>query len=791
MLESLRERLQGALGSEYTVERELGGAGMSRVFVAEERALHRKTVIKVLPDELAEAVSVQRFRREIQLLAALQHPNIVQILRAGESPDTPFYIMAFVEGEPLRAVLARQGRLAIGDAARIMRDIASALAYAHAHRIVHRDIKPDNIILNNGAAVVTDFGIAKALGAATADAGSPERSPTITSLGVSVGTPAYMSPEQVVGERDLDGRSDIYSLGCVAYELLAGHPPFRSPQPARLAAQHLHEAPPNLSLERPDTAPALAALIAQCLEKNPDDRPATASEVLRRLDEMLSPVAVRSSRRPRVGTLAQLAIVLAIALTAIAGFLWSRRASGDASDRQIRSIAVLPLSVVAGDTASQWMADGTTDELTTALNGLAGVRVMPPSASASAVGKVGRDPRAIAKLLGATTLLEGSLRRTPQELRLTMRLLNGADGSLIWAQEFSRTLVSAADIFSVQSEIAQRVARALRVRLEPTPSASPNISLEAHDLYLRGRYFAARYTEEDLRRAIQLYDSATTLEPAYALALAAKAEAWSYLADTWVAPREAYPKSNVAVRQALKLDSTLAHAWAVLANISAIYYWNQTVVRAAARRAMAEDSTSSAAILAVASELMTTDLDSARALLKTGERTDNLNPLFPFWAAATDLALGKTEEGCQEARRGAELAPGTAQEWMIAECLIARHEYDSAAAHLRSPAATSTQIRALYARALALGGARAEALQELSALERERTRRYVSGVPMAAAYGILGDMDAAFRSLERAVNDRAAELAILPLRSMLTPLQSDPRYAKIMNRMTPLDPLKE
>ena len=790
MSEFVRDRLQTSLGTAYTLERELGGGGMSRVFVAEEHALHRKIVVKVLPDEIAETVSQERFRREIQLLGALQHPNIVPILRAGDAGDTPYYIMSFVEGASLRSALLERGRLGIAESVRILRDIASALAYAHARNIIHRDIKPENVLLNGGAAVVTDFGIAKALRNATASDRTGERTETITSIGLSVGTPAYMSPEQVLADPTLDHRSDIYSLGCLGYEILVGQPPFRALQMPQLLAQHVQAAPRDLTSVRPDVPASLNALLMQCLAKDPEARPQSAAEIVRRLDEMMSPLSTSDQRdrhRPRMAVLGGLA--LALALTVILAVRSHSSARATSTPAAAQTIAVLPLTSVGGDSSSQWMAEGTTEELTAALGKLSGVRVIPPTSASAAVAKVGRDPEAVARLLGVAALLEGSLRRTSRELRLTMRLLNGTDGAMIWSQEFSGPLVSTADIFDIQSEIARKVADALRVGLEPSAREPRlNVGLIPHDLYLRGRYFAARYTEADLRRAIQLYDSALALEPRYALALAANAEAWSYLADTWVAPREAYPRANAAVQEALSIDSTLAHAWGVLANIGAIYYWNHALAEQAVQRTRERDSTSSAALLAIASETMTTNLDSARALLETGERLDQLNPLFSFWASATDFALGRSDEGCREAARGAEMAPGTAQEWMIAECFIARRQYDSAAAHLRVPAQTSTQQRALYARALALAGRRAEARTELVALESERTRRYVSGATMAAAYGALGDFDAAFRSLERAVDDRAAELAILSLRPMLQALESDPRYRAALSRMRPLEP---
>ena len=553
----------------------------------------------------------------------------------------------------------------------------------------------------------------------------------------------------------------------------------------------MHESPPDLAVDRQDVPEVLRGLVMQCLAKSAADRP-TAADILSRLDDIMSPSAGGAGhgrRSVRSRPLMIVTGVVALMMISLGGVLALRHAM---RGPRVRSIALLPLSSVGADSASQWMADGATEELTMALARLSGVRVMPPTSATAAVARVGRDPQAVAKLLGVTAVLEGSMRRTARELRLTMRLVDAGDGSMIWSQEFSRALVSSADLFAVQSEIAGKIAEALRVGLEPTPrNASAVVSLAAHDLYLRGRYFAARYTETDLRRAIQLYDSAVVLEPRYAMALAAQGEAWSYLADTWLAPREAYPKANGAVQSALRIDSTLAHAWAVLANIAAIYYWNPDVVRNAASHAMAEDSTSSAAILAVASELMTSNLDSALALLAIGERRDPLNPLFPFWAAATDFAVGRNSEGCNEARRGAELAPGTAQEWMIAECLIALTRYDSAAAHLRAPATESPQLHALYARALALAGHRAEARAEVTALEREGAHRYVSGAAMAGAYAALGDHDAAFRALNRAVSDRAAELAILPLRRMLDPLRSDPRYQQVLDRMRPMAPAIE
>ncbi|HTL04976.1 MAG TPA: serine/threonine-protein kinase, partial [Gemmatimonadales bacterium] len=279
-MSQLAERLQASLGSQYRLERELGGGGMSRVFLAEETALGRKVVIKVLPPDLVAALSGDRFQREVRVAAGLQHPHIVPLLAAGVAGDVLYYTMPFVEGESLRARLARQGELPVAEATRLLREVTDALAYAHRQGIVHRDIKPDNILLSQGHAVVTDFGIAKALSAAGSSSG-------ITGTGVSIGTPSYMAPEQASGE-PVDQRADLYSLGAMGYEMLSGEPPFRGATAQALIAAQLTRSAPPLSEARPGIPTALAATIHRCLEKRQADRFQTAEELLAALDAAMT-----------------------------------------------------------------------------------------------------------------------------------------------------------------------------------------------------------------------------------------------------------------------------------------------------------------------------------------------------------------------------------------------------------------------------------------------------------------------------------------------------------------------
>ena len=277
-----KDRVQAAVGSAYRIEKELGGGGMSRVFLAEETGLERKVVVKVLPPEMAAGVNAERFRREILLAAKLQHPHIVPLLTAGASGDLLYYVMPFIQGESLRTRVAREGELPIGQAARILRDVADALAYAHRHGVVHRDIKPDNVLLADGHAVVADFGVAKAVASSTGES-------SLTSLGVALGTPAYMSPEQAAADPHVDHRADIYALGAMAYEMLSGRPPFTASSPQTVLVAHVTQAPDHITLHRATVPPPLAEAVMRCLAKKPADRFQQAAELVPLLDSLLTP----------------------------------------------------------------------------------------------------------------------------------------------------------------------------------------------------------------------------------------------------------------------------------------------------------------------------------------------------------------------------------------------------------------------------------------------------------------------------------------------------------------------
>jgi serine/threonine-protein kinase len=394
MPDSLRDRLQASLGAAYIIERELGGGGMSRVFVAEETRFRRRVVIKVLSPELAAELSAERFEREIALAAGLQQANIVPVITAGEVGELPFYSMPFVDGESLRARLQR-GRVPRDEAISILRDVARALAYAHAQGVVHRDIKPENVLLSGGAAVVTDFGIAKALSAARTQAPGG----TLTQIGTSLGTPGYMAPEQAAGD-EVDHRADLYAWGVMAYEVLSGSHPFAGKATAQqLIAAHIAEVPPTLRRAAPDVPAPLAALVMQTLEKAPAARPASANIVVDALGgtattgEGASPLRRADARTRRI----MIAVVAVLAVTAGAAMAIRSRgqeqsADSDAAPKTITTLAVLPFVNTGGDSADEYFSDGMTEELALALARLPGLRIAGRTSSFSFKGKNATAP---------------------------------------------------------------------------------------------------------------------------------------------------------------------------------------------------------------------------------------------------------------------------------------------------------------------------------------------------------------------------------------------------------------
>ena len=500
----LREQLQATLGASVELEGELDGAGMSRVFVANEARLGRRVVVKVLAPELAAGISADRFEREIRIIASLQQANIVPLIAAGHAGGLPFYTMPFVDGLSLRDHLRTHGPLPIGEAVSVMRDIARALAYAHERGVVHRDVKPGNVLLSGGAAVVTDFGIAKALSASrTGDADG-----TLTGTGSSVGTPAYMSPEQAAGDPDVDHRADVYAFGCVAYELFAGVPPFHGKSLPQIVASHFNDVPDPVTKTRADVPRHVARLIAQCLEKEPSRRPQTGADLLRVLDATTLDTPEPRRRHPRAGSVA-LAIATVLLIAAGTYALRRARVREAAGPKAGIMLAVLPFFNVGGDSAQEYLADGISDELTTALGKVPGVQITGRTAAQQYRGRRDADIREVGRALGASYVVEGTLRQAIGRLSVSVQLADATSGAERWADSFEK---NTQDLASVKDSIVA----AIRARLGIAPAVSGSAHVErparpdAYALYLLGEYLLQR-RGADVSRAVEKFEQAIGL----------------------------------------------------------------------------------------------------------------------------------------------------------------------------------------------------------------------------------------------------------------------------------------
>ena len=456
--------MRAELGDAYVIERELDG-GMSCVFVAEDRDLSRRVVIKVLHPYLAASVSIERFKREILTVAALQHPHIVGILRTGTVDGLPYFIMPYVDGESLADRLAA-GRFSVRETVAVLKDVARALAFAHDRGVVHRDIKPANILLAGGSAMVTDFGVAKALSSArrTAPTGAANG---LTTDGTSIGTLLYMAPEQAAADPDIDGRADIYSLGATAYEMLTGAPPFAGLPARAMLAARMSSLPPAISTLRHDVPAELNDLVMECLATDPADRPRTAQDLV----DALERPAVMSGEFARVsrpgGRHGFAGIAAGIALMAIVGAGVATSRSHPEGSTALRAvvrasalgeIAVVPFVDLGSDSADANVAIGITNAVADNLIRSAHVKVISPTASAALVRQIRSGTQRVTRS-APQLLLEGTVQREGSKLRVTARLSNASDGVMRWADVYDR---DGRDLFKVTDDIAAAIVASLR-----------------------------------------------------------------------------------------------------------------------------------------------------------------------------------------------------------------------------------------------------------------------------------------------------------------------------------------
>ena len=799
MTDTLRDQLQAVLGPGFDIQRELGGGGMSRVFLADDRTLDRRVVVKVLAPELAAGVNVDRFRREILLAAGLQHPHIVPVLTAGEVADAPgvganvlpYFTMPYIEGDALRGRLEREGAMPIGEVIAILRDIAKGLAYAHGHGIIHRDIKPENILLSGGSAAVTDFGVAKALSSARRTTPGGE----LTVVGMSLGTPAYMAPEQAAGDPDTDHRADLYSLGLIGYEMLAGKSPFSGRTMQATIAAHIAEKPAPVSRARKDAPPVLAALIMRCLEKDPGLRPATADEFLAALDA--TPAGLGRGARIAIG------VGAAVALIAVAGLGWKLRQSESTGSRapDLSAIAVLPLVNTSGDPKDEYFSDGMTDELANALTRVGGLRVASRTSTFAFKGKRDVDVREIGRRLGVGAVLEGTVRRDGNRLRLGAQLTNTADGLSLWSDSYAREVE---DIFEVQDELAGAIVTALTPRLAArnggarpaAPSGNAAVrrtnDLEAYDLYLRGRFFWHQRGEAALRNAATFFQGAIARDSAFAGAHAGLADVLALLPVYGTTPADsALPIARAEAERAIALDSTLAEAHTTLGLVyKSVGDWGRA--EQVLKRALLLDPGSAPAHQWYGEILVITGrMREAAVEMRQAHQLDPLSPVIASELGYMLTLAGEVDAGIAAGRTAITLAPDlwTGHAFLGSSFLFAGRDAEGIPLLERAVALDRNValFRGVLAYAYGRTGRQADARRLIAELEGEAARGGTAS-PVSIGYVGLGDEARAIEWLERAAKARDPYLLAMGLTpTWFDPLRGDPRLAPIA-RSLGLDP---
>ncbi|HEX6616084.1 MAG TPA: protein kinase [Gemmatimonadales bacterium] len=733
------ERLGAALAGRYAVERELGHGGMAEVYLADDLKHRRKVAIKVLRPELAAALGADRFSREVRIAAALNHPHILPLHDSGEAGGLLFYVMPFVRGESLRQRLAREGQLPIEEAIAIARQVGGALEHAHARGLIHRDIKPENILLHEGEAMVTDFGIALAPGSETES--------RLTGTGLALGTPAYMSPEQAAGERTLDARTDVYSLGCVLFEMLAGEPPHAGPTAQAIIFRRVTEPEPLVRRLRPTVPVPIERALVRALARAPEDRFDSAAAFAAAL---AAPIA-GPTRAP--------------------------------------SIAVLPFANLSPDPENEYFADGITEDVITQLSKIRSLKVISRS-SVMAFRKRDQSPREIGAALDVATLLEGSVRRAGRRVRIVAQLIDVETERHLWGETYDRDLT---DIFAIQTDVALQIAAALETELSPDEKRrlrkEPTRDVEAYQLYLLGRQCFHQWTRPGVEQGLRYLEQAVARDPDFALAYAAMGYVYMDAALGVVSgfpPDEAFQRARTVTARALELDPGLAEAHAVLGYLRCACDYDWTGAEIEFKRAIELNPNSGYAHDMYG--LMLAAVERYDEAMTMQRRAHELDPMHHrIDVLTTLLRAGRHDEALTGLRRLVEIEPGFALAHLtLGWAQLLSGSPDEGIASLERAVSLSpdnTMYQAQLGEALGQSGRAPEARAVLRRLEELSTSQYVSPYHLAYVLTGLGEHEGALDYLERAWEERAGALFGVKGSFLFRPLRRHPRFQALLRRM--------
>jgi serine/threonine protein kinase len=732
------------LADRYTIERTLGEGGMATVHLAEERKHQRKVAIKVLKPEFGASVGAERFLREIGIAARLSHPHIVPLIDSGEADGALYYVSPYIPGGSLRERLDRENKLPIDDAVRITQEVGAALDYAHRNGFVHRDVKPENILFADDHALLADFGIAHICVA--------QGEKTLTQGGLALGTPEYMSPEQAAGETDIGMPGDIYGLACVVYEMLAGEPPFRGKSARATMAKQVTEKPRPLRSLRPDAASGMEHVLAKALAKDPVERYATITEFTVALSQSRS----EGARRFATAT---------------------------------RTIAVLPFVNASPDPDNEYLSDGITDELIDALAKVEGLRVASRTSVFALKGKQ-QDVRAIGALLETSEVLEGTVRRSGSNLRITVQLTSTDDGRLIWSQRYDRTFD---DMFAIQDEIARTIVNTLRATsfadIQPASNRHTE-NVQAYGLYLRGRYAWNKRTQEGVVEGIQYFEQAIAADPAYALAYTGLADSYALHIDYRNIPvHEGFEKAKLYARKAMQLDDSVSEAHASLAWSLFIYDWDWDGAEREFRRAIALDPQYATAHQWYAFLLASRGrLEEALVEAHTAQEHDPASVSIRRSLGYSYLYARRYEQARYHLDRAIAMNPTAEESYRIQGLILTlAGDFPEAERVLREAldlaSAGSTYTKVTLAYSLARSGDMSLAMEVRGELEEKLRHEYVSPVELAMVNLGLGESASAMDWTERACEERRGWVAYLAVHPALDPLRGERRFMSLVKKM--------